>query len=92
MMPKAVVEDPAVTTWGDDRKPNVPWRDTIIYEAHLKGLTKLNNDVPGPVRGTYTALGHPAVIDHLVKLGITAVELLPIQSFRRRSLPRRQRD
>ncbi len=80
MMPKAVVEDPAVT-WGDDRKPNVPWRDTIIYEAHLKGLTQLNHDVPGPVRGTYTALGHPAVIDHLVKLGITAVELLPIQSF-----------
>ncbi len=80
MMPKGVVEDPA-STWGDDRRPNVPWRDTIIYEAHVKGLTKLNRDVPDPVRGTYTALGHPAVIDHLVKLGVTAVELLPIQAF-----------
>jgi isoamylase len=80
MMPKAIVEDPALT-WGDDRKPNVPWRDTMIYEAHVKGLTALHPDIPGPVRGTYTALGHPAVIDHLVKLGITAVELLPIQAF-----------
>ena len=80
MMPKAIVEDPAVT-WGDDRKPNVPWRDTIIYETHIKGFTQLHPDIPGPVRGTYTALGHPAVIEHLVKLGITAVELLPIQAF-----------
>jgi isoamylase len=80
MMPKAIVEDPALT-WGDDRKPNVPWRDTIIYEAHVKGFTQLHPDIPGPVRGTYTALGHPAVIEHLVKLGITAVELLPIQAF-----------
>ncbi|WP_158809859.1 glycogen debranching protein GlgX [Beijerinckia sp. L45] len=80
MMPKAIVEDPALT-WGDDRRPNVPWRDTIIYEAHVKGFTQLHPDIPGPVRGTYTALGHPAVIEHLVKLGITAVELLPIQAF-----------
>ena len=80
MMPKAVVEDSAVT-WGDDRRPNVPWRDTIIYEAHVKGFTQLHPEVPGPVRGTYAALGHPAVIEHLVKLGISAVELLPIQSF-----------
>ena len=80
MMPKAVVEDPAFT-WGDDRKPSVPWRDTFIYEAHVRGFTELHRDVPGPVRGTYTALGHPAVIDHLVKLGVTAVELLPIQAF-----------
>ena len=80
MMVKAIVEDPA-QTWGDDRKPNVPWRDTIIYEAHVKGFTELHPHVPGPVRGTYTALGHPAVIDHLVKIGVTAVELLPIQAF-----------
>jgi isoamylase len=51
MMPKAIVEDPALT-WGDDRKPNVPWRDTIIYEAHVKGFTQLHPDIPGPVRGT----------------------------------------
>ena len=80
MMPKGVVEDPA-QTWGDDRRPNVPWRDTIIYEAHLKGFSELHPDMPGEVRGTYTALGHPAVVDHLVKLGVTAVELLPIQAF-----------
>ena len=79
MMPKAIVEDPALT-WGDDRKPNVPWRDTIVYEAHVKGFTQQHPDIPGPVRGSYTALGHPAVIEHLVKLGITAVELLPIQA------------
>ena len=80
MMPKAVVEDPA-RTWGDDKKPNVPWRDTLIYEAHVRGFTELHPEIEGPVRGTYTALGHPAVIDHLVKLGITAVELLPIHAF-----------
>ncbi len=80
MMPKGVVEDPA-RTWGDDRRPDVPWRDTIIYEAHLKGLSELHPDLPGEVRGTYTALGHPAVVDHLVKIGVTAVELLPVQSF-----------
>lgn len=80
MMPKAVVEDPAYT-WGDDVAPKVPWRDTIIYEAHVKGLTALHPDVPGPIRGTYSALGHPAVIEHLVKLGISAVELLPIHAF-----------
>ena len=80
MMPKGIVEDPA-QTWGDDRKPKVPWRDTIIYEAHLKGLTALHPDIPGPVRGTYAALGHPAVIEHLVRLGVTGVELLPVQAF-----------
>ena len=79
-MPKGVVEDPA-QTWTTDRKPNVPWRDTIIYEAHVKGFTELHPEIEGPVRGTYTALGHPAVIDHLVKLGVTAVELLPIHAF-----------
>ena len=80
MMPKGVVEDPA-QTWGDDRAPRVPWRDTIIYEAHLKGLTELHPDMATEVRGTYTALGHPAVVEHLVKIGVTSVELLPIQSF-----------
>ncbi len=80
MMPKAVVEDPA-RTWGDDRKPGVPWRDTLIYEAHVKGFTQLHPELPDTVRGTYTALGHPAVVEHLLKLGVTAVELLPIHAF-----------
>jgi isoamylase len=80
MMPKCVVEDPS-HHWGDDRPPRRPWTDTIVYEAHVKGLTQLHPGVPAGLRGTYDALGHPAVIEHLVKLGITAIELLPIHAF-----------
>ncbi|MBX9758239.1 MAG: glycogen debranching protein GlgX, partial [Beijerinckiaceae bacterium] len=80
MAPKCIVEDPAAT-WGDDRPPRRPWSDTIIYEAHVKGLTIMHEAVPHAVRGTFTALGHPAIVDHLVKLGVTAVELLPIHAF-----------
>jgi glycogen operon protein len=80
MMPKCVVED-AAHSWGEDRPPRRPWDETVIYEAHVKGLTQLHPNVPASIRGTYVALGHPAVIDHLLKLGITAVELLPIQAF-----------
>ncbi len=80
MMPKAVVEDPA-QTWDGDRAPQRPWRDTIIYEAHVKGLTQLHPDLHAGLRGTYSALGHPAVIERLVKLGVTALELLPIHAF-----------
>ncbi|MCW5695746.1 MAG: glycogen debranching protein GlgX [Bauldia sp.] len=80
MMPKCVVEDPA-HHWGDDRLPRHAWEDTVIYEAHVKGLTQLHPDVPQPIRGTYDALGHPAVVEHLANLGITAVELLPIHAF-----------
>ncbi|HEY8381036.1 MAG TPA: glycogen debranching protein GlgX [Microvirga sp.] len=80
MMPKAVVADPSYP-WGDDRPPRRPWRDTVIYEAHVRGLTALHPEVPEPVRGTFSALAHPAVIDHLVKLGITAIELMPVHGF-----------
>jgi isoamylase len=80
MMPKCMVESP-VHHWGDDRPPKTPMRDSIIYEAHVKGLTQLHPDVPQPIRGRYDALAHPAVIDHLVKIGATAVELLPIHAF-----------
>jgi glycogen operon protein len=80
MMPKCVVEDPAYH-WGADRPPQTPWIDTAIYEAHVKGLTELHPEVPPQMRGAFAALGHPAIIDHLVKLGITAVELLPIHAF-----------
>src|SRR5215212_4681326 len=80
MIPKCVVEDSA-HTWGDDRPPRRPWIDTVVYEAHVRGLTELHPDVPAPVRGTYAGLSHPAVIEHLVKLGVTAVELLPIHAF-----------
>jgi isoamylase len=80
-MPKGVVVDDRAFEWGHDRPLERPWCETVIYEAHLKGLTRLHEMVPEPVRGTFQALGHPAVIDHLVKLGVTAVELLPVHAF-----------
>ena len=67
--------------WSDDVRPNTPWAETVVYEAHVKGLTKLWNLVPEDHRGTYKALGHPAVIDHLKRIGATAIELLPIHEF-----------
>ncbi|HEX4294165.1 MAG TPA: glycogen debranching protein GlgX, partial [Rhizomicrobium sp.] len=79
-MPKAMVTKDAFD-WGDDRPPRVAWADTIIYEAHVKGLTKLLDAVPDAARGTYAALGSAVVIDHLRRLGITAIELLPIHAF-----------
>lgn len=67
--------------WGDDRHPNTPWGETVIYEAHVKGLTKLMEDVPERLRGSYAALGHPSVVSHLQRLGITAIELMPVHAF-----------
>ncbi len=66
--------------WGNDRPPRIPWSQTAIYELHVKGFTQLHPAVPKHLRGTYAGLAHPAVVEHLVKLGITAVELLPIQA------------
>ena len=80
LVPKCVVEDPYYR-WDRDRPPRRPWIDTVIYEAHVKGLTALHPDVPPVMRGTFAALGHPAVIEHLVRLGITAVELMPVHAF-----------
>ena len=79
-MPKSMVVDEAFT-WGEERRPAIPWQDTIIYEAHVKGLTQLREDVPPAWRGTYRGLTAPAVIDHLRRLGVTAIELLPIHAF-----------
>jgi glycogen operon protein len=79
-MPKSVVFDEAFT-WGDERRPHVPWEDTIIYEAHVKGLTQQREDVPPALRGTFRALATPGIINHLKRLGVTAVELLPIHAF-----------
>ncbi len=64
--------------WGNDRGPRIPWRNTIIYEAHVRGQTKLHPDVPEDLQGTYAGLAHPAMIEHLIALGITAVQLLPV--------------
>jgi isoamylase len=64
--------------WGQDRLLDIPWRKTVIYELHVKGFTKRHPGIPEELRGTYAGLGHPAAIDHLKALGITAVELLPV--------------
>ncbi|RZM34669.1 MAG: glycogen debranching enzyme GlgX [Sphingomonas sp.] len=79
-MPKAMVVDDHFD-WSGDRRPNTPWSETVVYEAHVKGLTKLFELVPPQERGTYKALGHPKVIDHLKRLGVTALELMPIHAF-----------
>jgi glycogen operon protein len=79
-MPKAVVVD-GTFHWGNETPPCHPWPETIIYETHVRGFTLRHPAIPEPERGTFAALGHPAVIDHLVKLGITAIELLPIHGF-----------
>ena len=75
--PLAVVVDTAYV-WGDDRRPNVPWHETMIYEAHVKGFTKLNELIPENLRGTYAGLATEPVINYLKDLGVTTVELLPI--------------
>lgn len=79
-MPKGVVTHDHYD-WSQDRKPNTPWSKTVIYEAHAKGLTKLLEHAPPQERGTFAALAHPKVIDHLHTLGVTAIELLPIHAF-----------
>ncbi len=79
-IPKCVVIDQAFT-WGGDRAPKTPWDRTIIYEVHVKGFTARHPDVPDHMRGTYSALTTPAVVDHLLDLGVTAVELLPVHHF-----------
>jgi pullulanase/glycogen debranching enzyme len=76
-VPHGVVTAPYYD-WGNDRHPRVPWHETVIYETHVKGLTMRHPGVPEHLRGTYSGLAHPAVIDHLVGLGVTAVELLPV--------------
>ena len=75
-----VVCDPAFD-WKGDRAPRTPYADTVIYEAHVRGLTRLHPDVPPELRGTYAGLAHPVIIDHLKRLGITAVELMPVHQF-----------
>ncbi|WP_328483874.1 glycogen debranching protein GlgX [Streptomyces sp. NBC_00377] len=75
-----VVTDPAFD-WGDDEPRRRPYADTVIYEAHVRGLTRTHPDVPPELRGTYAGLAHPAVTGHLVSLGITAIELMPVHQY-----------
>jgi glycogen operon protein len=79
-MPKGRVLETAFT-WGDDRRPRVPWQDTVIYELHVRGFTKMHPAVPEHLRGTYAALGYAPVVDYIKRLGVTTVELLPVHAF-----------
>ncbi|MEV7657177.1 glycogen debranching protein GlgX [Streptomyces anulatus] len=67
--------------WVEDRRPKTPWADSVIYELHVRGFTKLHPDIPPELRGTYAGLAHPAAIEHLTRLGVSAVELLPVHQF-----------
>ncbi|WP_113700505.1 glycogen debranching protein GlgX [Nonomuraea lactucae] len=79
-MPKNVVINPFFE-WGNDRAPRTPYHQTVIYEAHVRGLTMCHPAVPEALRGTYAGVAHPAVIDHLLSLGVTAIELMPVHHF-----------
>ena len=79
-VPRSVVANPWFE-WGDDHPPRTPWHETVLYEAHVKGLTMRHPEVPPGLRGTYAGMAHPAVIDHLTRLGVTAVELMPVHQF-----------
>jgi isoamylase len=79
-MPRSEVIDPAFS-WGDDRAPRIPWADTVIYELHVKGFTQRHPEIPEHLRGTYGGIASQPAIDHLRRLGVTAVELMPIHAF-----------
>jgi isoamylase len=80
LVPKSVVIDQSFD-WEGDQLLQTPWHETVIYETHVKGFTKRHLDIPEELRGTYAGLGHPAAIEHLLRLGITAVELMPVHHF-----------
>jgi isoamylase len=79
-MPKCVVTSPYFD-WGEDRPPRIPAHESVIYEVHVKGFTRRHPGVPEELRGTYAGLAHPAAIAHLQRLGVTAVELMPVHQF-----------
>jgi glycogen operon protein len=79
MMKSMVIN--AYFDWRNDRPPRIPYHQTVIYEAHVKGLTQLHPKVPEHLRGSYAGPGHPAMVEHLTRLGVTAVELMPVHHF-----------
>jgi isoamylase len=79
-VPYSLVTNPFFD-WANDRLPRTPYNESVIYEAHVKGLTMTHPDVPEELRGTYAALGHPSIVEHLQGLGVTAIELLPVHQF-----------
>jgi isoamylase len=83
-VPKGVVVEDGVgwpDEWMNDRRPKTPWADSVIYEVHVRGFTKRHPDIPPRLRGTYAGLAHPASVEHLTRLGVTAIELLPVHQF-----------
>ncbi|HEY1967971.1 MAG TPA: glycogen debranching enzyme, partial [Pseudonocardia sp.] len=79
-VPKSVVVNPYFD-WGADRPPKTPYHETLIYEAHVKGLTVRHPEIPEELRGSYAGLAHPMMIEHLQHLGVTALELMPVHEF-----------
>ena len=79
-MMKGVVINPFFD-WAGDRLPKTPYAESVIYEAHVKGLTELHPAIPEEIRGTYSAIGHPAIVEHLKRIGVTAIELMPVHQF-----------
>ncbi|MGK2899000.1 MAG: glycogen debranching protein GlgX [Burkholderiaceae bacterium] len=79
-LPRCKVVESAFT-WGDDRPPNVPWHETVIYELHVRGFTRQHPGVPPALRGTYAGLACAPVVDHFKRLGVTTIELMPVHSF-----------
>ncbi|MFN0146588.1 MAG: glycogen debranching protein GlgX, partial [Dehalococcoidia bacterium] len=80
LIPKAIVIDPRYD-WRWDRRLNIPWHETVIYETHVKGFTARHPDIPPELRGTYAGLAHPAAVGYLKALGVTAIELMPVHHF-----------
>jgi isoamylase len=81
VVPKSVVVEPSGFDWEGDARPRVQWADTVVYELHVRGFTKRHPEIPEELRGTYAGLAHPAAIQHLLDLGVTTVELMPIHHF-----------
>ena len=79
-LPKSVVVNPYFD-WGNDRPPRVPYHHSVIYEAHVKGLTRRHPGIPEELRGTYAGIAHPVMIEYLAGLGVTALELMPVHQF-----------
>jgi glycogen operon protein len=79
-MSKSVVISPFFD-WDNDRPPRTPYNETVIYEAHVKGLTQTHPGIPEEIRGTYAALAHPVMLEHYAKIGVTAIELMPVHQF-----------
>lgn len=81
LMPKGIVTDTSSYNWGNAPKTAVDWKDTVVYEVHLRGASMQRDDLRAPMRGTASALGDPRFIDHLLRLGVTTVEIMPVHAF-----------